>query len=297
MIYTTSVSAIKSFWTCPTQWYIEFVKGRVLRFPPAALVAGIAWHEYMEALLTGTPREKAIADLEASLNNAEAESIFEGMAKRGKDIAKERDILVTAAGLWQDQYPVETLAVEKALSIELPGREGKFRLVGRPDRVIRFGGRIGHYQHRTLAGSKPVEPYLRVFHRNPHEGAYWIMLQREYGEDPFGTMLSLVRKLSPQTIMDSPHIALQQHPVTITPDQAALTVANICNTVDAMRRLEADPMALWYNPENDLGRYGNSLNPYVAAITSSEGWAALDNDNIFTDVRDRYPEFQPAEQP
>lgn len=287
-MFTTSVSAVKSFWSSPWLWWVEYVHGRVLRYPPVALVTGIAWHEFMEELLTGTPRATAKDRLALKLQVLIDEAELEGLSARASGIKRERNVLLTAAELWQDRYDVETIAVEKALKLDLIDNNGEpFRLVGRQDRIIRFGNRIGHYQHRTLAGNKPLDQYIDVFHRNPHECSYWKMLEQEYNEQPFGTMLSVVRKLAPDKMLEAPDAALQTHVVNISPERAAEGLQNIINTVTVMRAVHDRKLNLWHNPDTDLGAFGNSLNPYVRAYMN-HGLAGLDDDRWFVQATDRY---------
>lgn len=288
---TISTSAIKTFWNDPTQFYIEFVLGRTLRRQPVALITGVQWHIFMENLLNGASRQGSIITMKNLFQDEIDMAISEDIPDRAKALAKDRDILVAAAELWTDQYDVETLAVEKALSLELQLPQGdSFKLVGRPDRVIRFGNRIGHYQHRTLAMGKPIGPYLEVFHRNAHETGYWKMLAQEYGEAPFGVILSVVRKLRPESIIARPGEALQQHLVPISEEQADAGVQNIIATVTAIKKMLDGELPMWFNPDNDLGRYGNSLSPYVRAFIRG-GWDAFKDDGMFVDAKDRYADL------
>lgn len=291
-MWTTSASAIKSFWSDPFQWYIEFVIGRTLRRQPVALVAGIAWHHFMEALLSNVEREDAkramVNEFQAHVDDA----LSEGMIQRATGLNKELKVLALAADLWVDTYDVKTLAVERALVLPITLSDGtEARIVGRPDREIEWLGRIGHFQHRTLAVGKPLDLYLNTFHRNVHEGIYWKMMLREYEREPFGTMLSLVRKGTAPAMIARPHEYLQTHPINISREQADWSVDNAIATLDVMKAIQDGRLKLWSNVDNDLGRYGNSESLYVRAFTRA-GWSGFDDDRYFVDVRDRYPELQ-----
>jgi len=290
-VRNVSTSEVKAFWKDPTLWWAEFVIGRTLRTQPVALFTGIQWHLFMEAILNNVPRETALASMAGAFQGEMDLAISDGWVDRATSLKKDRDILLTAGELWRDYLDVETLAVEKALGLEvvLP-QGGKVRLVGRQDRVVRFGGRVGHFQHRTLGMGKPVDPYLMTFHRNPYETSYWVMLAQEYDEEPFGTILSLVRKLRPESIRKAPSAALQQHLVPISKERAWAGVQNVVNSISVMEKLRSGELPLWFNPDNDLGPYANSLNPYVRAIIEN-GWDGLMDDTKFMPTKDRYLEL------
>lgn len=289
---TVSISEIKRFWEDPTVWAIEYIKGRTTRSEAVPLVAGNYWHLFMEDLLNGLDRSEAKRRLTERFTLRYEQALSDGWTSWATKLEKEQRILEAAADVWQDWFPVTTLAVEKALALDYTDDEGvPIRIVGRPDRVIRFdNGGLGHYQHRTIASGKNITLYIDTFHRNPHEGVYWKMLEQEYGEQPFGTMLSLVRKLKDTTIRDNPQAALQQHPVPITQAQATLTLDNVKRSIQAMKMMRDGRLPTWNNPDNDLGRYGSSLSPYYPVLSTGD-YSLLDDDERFMDTRDRYAEL------
>lgn len=292
-MFVTSVSAIKTFWQCPTRWYLQYVyPKRVPRLKGVALIVGSEWHLFMEDLLNGIPRQDALGNMETRLQLEIDFANNEGFLARAKDLEKEREKLLVGGELWQDWEGLETLAVEKALSIEIIPDVA--RLIGRQDRVIRcsaMGNRIGHYQHRTFAASKPLSLYLDTFHRNPHEGAYWKMIEQEYGEEPFGVMLSAFRKLSPKSILEKPQVALQQHPVPISKLQSERTVRNIMLTITRMlEAIVTSGRLLYENPDMDNGMFGSARDPYFEYLNTGDMDLLMD-DNKFTDVENRYPEL------
>ena len=50
----TSISAIKTFLTCPRKFHLQYVLKLQPAFRPAALVFGSAWHETIGAWLTSS---------------------------------------------------------------------------------------------------------------------------------------------------------------------------------------------------------------------------------------------------
>lgn len=303
-MFTTTVSEIKAFWNDPHRWYLAYVHPRrVPRFKGTALVAGGEWHVFMENVLNGIDRGEALLRLERAMAVHIDEALGNGFMQRAVDLEKELERFVVAGELWQDWLPVETLAVERPLELTLQANmlipEGasytaSIRLLGRPDRVVRLRdtGRIAHYQHRTLGGSKPVAPYLETFHRNAHEGLYWQMLKNEYGEEPYGVVLNLLRKLSVGTIRKTPDVAMQQHPIAITPEQSIKTQMNIVKTCNAMIRARNEPELYAYDvPEMDLGRFGNSLDPYFEYLSTGDVDLLMD-DTKFVNTEDRYADAE-----
>jgi len=207
-----------------------------------------------------------------------------------------------AGSLWKDWIPCQTLAIEEPLELLIPEGDNKFtirpdhdlRILGRPDRQIRLfeNNKIAHFQHRTRGASKPIGPYLDTFHRNPHEGCYWAMMEEKWGEEPYGTVLSLMRKLSLATIQKSPESALQQHVIPISKKQAYTTVANVVATTNNMRTMGSVRQwddKFWNNPMLDLGRYDNSVDPYFDFLSTGD-WDLLKDDTKFKDTEDRYAE-------
>lgn len=303
-MFTTTVSEIKQFWACPTRWYLMYVHPRRKpRSQPTALTAGTAWHEFMESLLNNTPREKALAALEANMRSVIDESISEGWIAKADDLEKELERLLIAGELWKDWLPCETLGVEEAFELLIPAGDTKYgsispqsdlRILGRLDRQIRLNDtkRIGHYQHRTRGGSKPVAPYLDTFHRNPHEGVYWAMMEEKFNEEPFGTVLSLLRKLSIKTIREKPETALQTHLIPITKEQAYQTVRNVIVTCNQMTKV-ANGGQIWDNPDMDMGRYDNSIDPFFEALSTGD-LDLLNDDTKFMDTEDRYSDIAEA---
>lgn len=285
-MFTTTISEIKAFWSCPSRWYLAFVHPRrVPRFQAAALTTGTAWHKFMEARLNGVEIDAALLAIETEMVPAIDEAIGGGRLKQAEELQKDWDKLRTAGPLWKDWLECETLAVEKPLSLTV----GNVTINGRPDRVIRLkdSGKIGHFQHKTLAASKPVVPFVEAFHRNPHEAAYWHMLHNEYDEKPFGAIVNIMRKLIPASIAKTPEVALQQHPVPISEDQAERGLLNILGTCDEMTRAIDRGRAPWDNCDRDLGQYGNSVDPYLDVLSSGD-LSLLDDESKFMDTENRY---------
>ena len=301
-MFTTTISEVKSFWNCPTRWHIQYVYPR--RSPRAkgtALVAGIVWHEFMENLLNGSMREPALKEMQASMQDAIDEAETEGWDRRAKELGEERQKMLAAGELWKDWLPCQTLAVEKPLELLIPagelGAKQDIRILGRQDRVIRLteSNKIAHFQHRTRAASKPVGPYLDSFQRNPYEGCYWEMLKREYGEEPFGVVISLFRKLSEKTIRATPEVALQQHPIPISAEQSMRTVKNVVRTCNTMMLIKGDPDQFLYdNPDMDLGRYDNSVDPYFDYLSTGD-FDLLMDDTQFMNTEERYGDIEVKE--
>ena len=291
----TTVSQVRDFWACPERWYLKHVcPKREPKRKTTALTAGVLWHQFMEKLLLNPaakdPKTQARLDLVEWLyqqfNDNISSLAADGLIDRSEALERERESLCCAAMLWTDWQDVETLVVEKAFQLNL----GDVIIRGRLDRVIRLNGRLGHQQHRTLARSKSIDRYLSVFHRNPYEGVYWAMLQQEYGEEPFGTLLDLTRKLVPKSLTKDPESAMQQHPVPISWTQANVTLDNVIRTARKMSAFVEDPTSLYSNPDRDLGPFGNSFDPYFQAVDTRDHEYMLD-DEQWQATEDRYTEL------
>lgn len=304
-MFTTTVSEIKEFWACPTRWYLKYVYPR--RTPngvSAPLTIGTAWHHFMEKLFNGTDREQALQEMWNEIDEIVLASANEGFSDLAHKLSNEREKLMVAGKLWNDWLDCETLAVEKPLELLIPANEFGEKvpfedvvIQGKPDRVVRLkhNGKLMHFQHKTIAGSKPVQPYLDTFHRQAHEGAYWWMIRNEYQEEPDGVVLNLMRKLSIKTITESPQSAIQQHMIPITKLQAFNTVRNLARTVNAMRSCKIFPSHFLYDvPDLDMGRYGNSVDPYFEYLSTLDE-SALENEARFKPTENRYAAVETEE--
>lgn len=298
----TTVSQIKDFWACPQRWYLKHVNPkREPRQKGVALFAGIMWHRFMEKLLAqdpascppNSPERAALVEwLTEQFRNEMSDAIAAGQIDRSEQLRKECDSLVAAGALWEQWMPCETLGIEVPFELDLANYGGPAgaKVRGRLDHVARFMGRLGHQQHRTLARSKSVERYLATFHRNPYECVYWHMLRDQYGEDPFGTLLDLTRKLVPKSISKSPAEALQQHPVPIDEETARKGLDNVARTVAQMMRFAERPELSYSNPDMDLGKFGNSNDPYFEAVDTGDIDYMMDDERWQT-TQNRYTEL------
>lgn len=302
-MFVTTISEVKAFWACPQRWYWQFVAPRRSpRHEAAALVVGTAWHKFMEARLNGSSVEAALGEIETVMTAGINEAIGVGRLKQAKELETEWEKLQVAGPLWKDWLEAETLAVEKPLSLTF--NDLGIRINGKPDRKIRLrsNGRMGSMQHKTLGASKPVDPYLLTFVRSPHECTYWSMLEEEDREEPFGVVVNILRKLSIKTIKEAPEIAMQQHIIPISREQACRGVRNVLSTCQMMKRwAENGPQLevtmaesrfgwfgeMWNNPDRDLGQFGNSADPYLEALTTGDESLLMD-DSKFKDTEVRY---------
>lgn len=297
-MFKTSVSAIKQFWACPTRWHIANVyPKRVPLSHSIALDSGTAWHHFLEALLSGTARDEALIALVAELDALMHAALDAGLSKRAEDIVKDAEKLVAAGKLWDHWIEGETIAIEQPLKLliekdffdkGLPCQD--IEIDGKPDTIrrLKHNGRLVELQHKTIGGTKPIQPYLDTFHRQPHTGAYWAMILKEYKEEPWGVVLNLMRKLSVKTIEANPQAALQQHPIPISLEQSMKTLSNLARSCNAMIACIASPQTLMYeNPDRDLGMFGNSMDQYVQYLENLDPEVIM-NDDLFKDAEERY---------
>ena len=92
----------------------------------------------------------------------------------------------------------EVLKVEEILRLDLGNGH---RLVGRVDVAGRQNGRLWHLNHKTLYSSGKVANEIRKYEMDPHEIAYWLMLESKYGEMVAGSWIDfLVKKTEPEAI-------------------------------------------------------------------------------------------------
>jgi PD-(D/E)XK nuclease superfamily len=296
-----SISEIKTFWACPQRWYWQYVAPK--RTPisaSAALTTGVVWHGFQERIYSGVDPAESVAIMETEMRVAINDALDSGRIRLMEDLEADLVKLTTATNLAATQLknwlPMETLAAEKALSLQIPGSKwgalNDCEVVGRLDRIVRLtnNGKLAHNQHKTLGSTKPMVPYIESFSRSPHEIAYWWMMEAEYGEEPYGVVVDILRKLSPKTMLTSPESALQQHLVPISREQAEHGIKNIVRTINAMQLMIAHPKVyLFNNPDMDLGRYGNSLDPYFEVLSTGDESLLMD-DSKFRDTEDRYAE-------
>lgn len=282
----TSISEIKAYLACPARWWLQYVSPR--RSPKARsapLTTGTIWHTFLEGHFNGTPLPQSIEIIDASFEKALEAASDSGAMKVYDDLARDWSKLTAAAPLWKEWLPCETLAVEKPLRLVVAG----VTINGQPDRVVRMleTGKIADFQHKTLAATKPVAPYVATFHRQFHQIAYHAMLHNEYGERPAGVVLNIMRKLIASSIKANPEAALQQHFVPISPEQADRGMRELVATVEEMRaRIEHGQLPR-SNPDRDLGIYQNAIDPYFEVLDTGD-LSLLDDDSKFQDTEDRY---------
>jgi hypothetical protein len=287
-MFTTTVSEIKAFWACPQRWYLQYVSPR--RSPrglSVPLTTGTIWHQFMEDLFNDVDPVTRIVVLNERFDAAVQQALDEDLSPaKIADLRKDQEKLIVAASEWAHWMQGTTLAVEKPLRLV----RGDVTILGKPDRVIRLDAiqRIAHHQHKTVGGTKPIAPYLNTFHRQPHEAAYWFMLLEEYGEEPFGCLLNIMRKLTPKSIKENPQAALQQHPIPINRDMAQRALDNVlltCNHMQQMR--DIGPSLFWNNPDRDLGQFANSQDPWFEVLDTGNLEILMD-DERWKDTENRY---------
>jgi hypothetical protein len=202
---------------------------------------------------------------------------------------------------WEDAHKdVTTIGNELELRATLESHV----LVGRLDRLVSWRGKLWHFQHKTIAPSKPLGVFKRLIARSFHEVAYAYLVCNT-SEIPLsnygGTILAVVRKLSDKSLALQEPFSVEYLPLSGYME----LVKNLKTHIDAMEswippsyhpfglNITATAVALInpprkpkglppQNPSACGGKYGNKLCQYIDAC---EGRADISS----------YPQLDPFE--
>lgn len=261
-----SVSDLKLHATCPMKFNYQYRLRRGTEDRADALEIGILAHAVLEAKLGRGNWEERLAVPMPAL----------------KDWPAVAEIL----RVWEAPEDWKIVAVEKELRLPL----GSDTLVGRLDSIVEWNGAYWHLQHKTLAGSKPVELYAETQRTDWHECVYQAMAVAE-GYTPFaGTMLNVIRKLSLGTVKANPSAYYRVMAITRSEQIVFDALADIGQRLKDIeaesrgdRRIEKIRGACG-------GMFGNSLCHYKAVC---DGAAQID-EPPFVQIEPRYTELEEA---
>lgn len=191
-----NISRLLELARCQQRYYWRWHKGIVPEEEKEDNLAfGTAMHKFVEVWMQTWNAEKALKAFHASLPKGfESEDEFE--SREYGDLLC-REYAKVYAGDKKKFGKVES--IEEDLSVEIP--DAGLILVGRPDAVVRVkeGVHKGlwHLQTKTASGSRGVGEYITTYTTSWHERAYKLMIEQKYKETCRGTILNLIRKLSP----------------------------------------------------------------------------------------------------
>lgn len=274
-----NVSAVKTFLYDQLDWYYAYVLKRVPRQVSPALQMGTLWHGLLEELAKTSSREAA------------KEWAFKEIANDGTfldvEFQEQAEHMLNLFDAYRERYEFEeTLLIEAPLETQLLG--GPHILVGRPDRVVRYQGKLWHVQNRTLSDRTVMPVYLAAAERDLHELAYAYLIQRHYqlhADGYGGTLMNICRKISKKKLAEDPQSAFVQEFIPINQAQVAEAIEDIVQVADDMVAIMDSKRRALQNRDTDKGRFGNRLSPYFEVRT---GRSTLYDDNLFTAVESRY---------
>jgi len=285
-----SVSAVESFQRDQLDWYYEYVRGRVPRRPLAALEAGTSFHALMEAVFRGKDLSLAIVESIDSVIERQIGMELDGYPAEARDYRNTMDAIHSMAGDWKLNYPPdEVLAVEEPLTFNLGGGH---RLIGRPDTIVRYQGKLWDLQHKTIGDRVPIGVYVTVMRRNLHGLAYSRLIQDSYPRDAYGgTYLNGLRKLSRTAFQKKPEAAFVQQLIPLMPKDEVDAIQDIRAIVQQMQAIVDEKVKPIQNRKSDSGIYGNTFSPYFFVKLGEQDIA---DDTIFKHAVNRYPTLMEA---
>lgn len=274
-----NVSAVKTFLYDQLDWYYAYVLKRVPRQVSPALQMGTLWHGLLEELAKTSSREAA------------KEWAFKEIAKDGTlldvEFQEQAEHMLNLFDAYRERYEFEeTLLIEAPLETQLLG--GPHILVGRPDRVVRYQGKLWHVQNRTLSDRTVMPVYLAAAERDLHELAYAYLIQRHYALHPDkygGTLMNICRKVSKKKLAEDPESAFVQEFIPIAQEQVAEAIEDIIQIADDMQAIVDNRRRAVQSRDTDKGRFGNRLSPYFDVRI---GRTTLYDDVSFTAAESRY---------
>jgi hypothetical protein len=284
-----NVSAVKTFLYDQQDWYYTHVLRRVPRRPEMALQLGSIWHILMEAFTKTGSREEAEKAareaIEAAATVGEDEDTWP--AEFLHDFNQDVEQLFNLFDKYKERYEFEeTLLVEAPIESQLLG--GPHVLVGRPDRVVKYQGKLWHVQNRTLSDRTVMPVYLAAAERDLHELAYAYLITRHFGVDQReygGSLMNIVRKVSRKKLAEDPDAAFIQEFIPIAPAQVARAIEDIIRVADDMVAIIEGRREVIENRDTDKGRFGNRLSAYFEVKL---GRANIYDDRLFKTAVSRY---------
>lgn len=262
-----NVSSLKTYLECPRKYRYTVVQRRVDRLRHDPLDLGTLWHQQMDAILQGVPRPP----VNLSALSAKAAGYW--------------PTLELALNAWQKPPNWEVIGTELVLALTTPSG---VLVEGRLDALIKWNGLYWHVQHKTLSPSFSLPTYWTAMQRDWHECIYqWLATEKGY--TPFaGTILNVVRKLTPTAMAKKPSAALS---LIYIPRSHTL----VTSAVDDFVRVHAQIATDNHFIENRSAcRWNNSLCPFVPVCN---GETLLSDDLLYKDADDTYatvPSVGPA---
>lgn len=238
-----NISSINDYLLCPRKWYYRHILGRGEESRSPALSDGKLWH----AVCAG--------EVEMPLDAPD-------WMQRAHD----------ELGGWMAKHPdVEILGNEITLESPL----SHHFIFGRLDRLVRWNGKLWHWQHKTLAAGVPAAVFTRMQARAFHEHAYKHLVLRHYPDEPYGgTILSMARKFTQNPKKGEPKNPFSVEYLSL-PDSGPL-LRDMVRVLDDMARYGPPPSsggskltivsnAIWppQNPNACGGAFRNSLCEYI----------------------------------
>lgn len=291
-----NVSDILTFQRCEHEWFCRCLKRRIPKKAEAELAIGTWWHHVMSEFVRDPDQdrtsEKAIA-LSVQMRN-ELSRFNEPEAVKTFQITI--DNLLHLFTHYQDPLlSYETLLLEEPLRAPLPGRFQRARdhvLCGTPDRVVRApDGKIWNIQYKTMSDRTPVPVFVAMAERSLHELIYAFLIMDRLGIQAHqygGTYLNVVRKLASRAAREKPETAFVQEFIPIRYSEVERGLHDVAILGDRMDAIARGDLAPVHNRMADSNRFGNVLSPYFDV---RRGYASLDDDTLFMDAPNRYPEL------
>jgi len=281
----TSVSEVLDFIHCPQYWANKYVFQRQEIAPIAKpLRVGTAVHEVLEQFMLG--RDKLGVDpVSTRLTEPEDDLIGEVM-----DLLMDEWYGVHVLG--QPKWTA-VISTEEPLALYIGGH----LVVGTPDAVVEYNGKLWHVQHKTLAQSKPVATFIKLVARSYHEALYHWMLRAKFPDREIGgTMLNIVRKMSRKRAQEDPTQGLWLEWLAIDNDKSARALKDLTYYLDLMAdqreildtKRHRDMPFVPQNRKMCAGTFGNSLCTYYHVC--QDNGQILWDDRLFqeTDPHERY---------
>jgi len=248
------------------------------------LALGTVWHILMEYYARTKSKDEAKRQAQMEINEilVETNDIPQDWVN---EFQNEVEMLFNLFDLYEDRFsPDETLLIEEPIEMPL----GVHTLVGRPDRVIRYQGKLWHVQNRTLSDRTNIPIYLAGAERDLHELAYAAMICHKYGVETAqygGTLMNIVRKVSKKKLAEAPDAAFVKEFIPIQVDQIQDGIGDLEQIACDMAAIIAGGRRPISNRDQDKGRFGNKLSAYFLV---KMGRISIDDDTHFKTVKDRY---------
>jgi hypothetical protein len=298
VLTSVNISAVKDFQRCRLRWYYKWILNRVPRAVPRALGFGKVLHIVFEEHFKnpGMNMEEA-CDLVIKRTLAEADEMHDQYAAAEvRAVVNELMGYVEPLTFFKDKFTFdETLEVEEPFEFYL---SNGVLVKGRPDRVVRYQGRIYHVQNRSIAAAKNLGMYTEIMQLDMHELIYAYYLRDKYPDYPYGgTIFNLMRKLKYRgangKILNEPDKIFSQYIVMLHPAHMEQAYTDLIWITEEMIRTikDAEHMDVAYtrmpahSRDLNAGMFGNVKDPYFDVFT---GKISLSDDRYFMDREDTY---------